>query len=198
MKIDTSPATLFTTSEVLTFQQANENSFFCLSLRPENISGTPDPRNGYCPISPGPFAFSSTIQIPASSELVTYDTRLRALDPYQNELVCLDLNTTILAPGPVGSVYGHAHIVFWCTVGLAIAYWVVVGIARIVAAWGRGTPMSGSGILGKIESAGFVLASAMSGEKFATSPALMRFCACCSWLVCGRDGVTSILQVRRP
>ena len=111
-----------------------------------------------------------------SYELATFDTRLRALDPYQHELLCLDVNTTMLLPGAVDSVYGHAHILFWCTVGLAIGYWAIVGIARLVAAWGRGSSRGGSGILARIESAGFILASALSGERFASSPALMRFC----------------------
>ncbi len=109
-------------------------------------------------------------------ELATFDTRLRALDPSQRELLCLDVNTTMLVPGAVDSVYGHAHIIFWCTVGLAIGYWAIVGIARLVAAWGRGSSMGGSGILARIEGAGFILASALSGERFASSPALMRFC----------------------
>ena len=110
-------------------------------------------------------------------ELETLNTRLRALDPFQHELLCLDVNTTALTPGPVGSVYGHAHIIFWSTVGLAIGYWAIVGIARLVAAWGRGSSRGGSGVLAKFESAGFILASALSGERFASSPALMRFCA---------------------
>ena len=166
---------------MLTFQQSNNNSnsFFCESLRPVNHSATPDAQNGYCPISPGPVAFSSLVPISPGSELLTFDTRLRALDPFQHELLCLDVNTTVLAPGPVGSVYGHAHVIFWCTVGLAIAYWVVVGVARVVAAWGRGSSMAAGGVLAKIESVGFVLASALSGEKLATSPALMRFCTYC-------------------
>lgn len=146
-------------------------------MRPASPLSTPDPNNGYCPLSPGPFAFSSFAQVQQGYELETFDTRLRALDPYQNELLCLDLNTTILVPGTSGplSVYGHANIIFWCTVGLAIGYWAVVGIARLVAAWGRGSS-GGSGFLAKVEGVGFILASALSGERFASSPALMRFC----------------------
>ncbi|TFK94240.1 hypothetical protein K466DRAFT_476955 [Polyporus arcularius HHB13444] len=170
--------TLFTTTELLTFQQPNNNSnsFFCATLRPASPLGTPDPQNGYCPLSPGPFAFSSSVLLSTGYELATFDTRLRALDPSQRELLCLDVNTTMLVPGAVDSVYGHAHIIFWCTVGLAIGYWAIVGIARLVAAWGRGSSMGGSGILARIEGAGFILASALSGERFASSPALMRFC----------------------
>ncbi|OBZ70432.1 hypothetical protein A0H81_09679 [Grifola frondosa] len=147
--------TLFTTTEILTFQQwvNNSNSFFS-----------------------GPFAFSTSIQLLSGYELLTYDTRLRALDPFQNELLCLDLNTTTLKPGAVDSVYGHAHAIFWATVGLAIGYWLVVGLARLVSAWGRGSTRSGSGLWSRVESAGFILASALSGERFASSPALMRFC----------------------
>lgn len=130
-------------------------------------------------------------------ELETLNTRLRALDPFQHELLCLDVNTTALTPGAVGSVYGHAHIIFWCTVGLAIGYWAVVGIARLVAAWGRGSSRSGSGVLAKLESAGFILASALSGERFASSPALMRFCMSIRMsLYRGHCRVTSFVQVR--
>ncbi|KAI0375926.1 hypothetical protein BV20DRAFT_932337 [Pilatotrama ljubarskyi] len=170
--------TLFTTTEILTFEQPNNNSstFFCNTLRPPSPLGTPDPNSKFCPLNPGPFAFSSSVQLQDGYELATFDTRLRALDPFQHELLCLDVNTTALTPGPVESVYGHAHIIFWCTVGLAIGYWAIVGIARLVAAWGRGSSRGGSGVLAKLESAGFILASALSGERFASSPALMRFC----------------------
>ena len=178
----TPPATLFTTTELLTFQTTNNNSnsFFCSTLRSANVntSAVPDALNGYCPLDPGPIAFSSSVLIPSGFELVTYDTRLRALDPEQHELLCLDVNTTVLTPGPVHSVYVHAGVIFWATVGLAIAYWLVVGLARVVGAWGRAASAGGGGgVLARIESAGFVLASALSGEKFAHSPALMRFCA---------------------
>ncbi|KAI0776185.1 hypothetical protein BD413DRAFT_688382 [Trametes elegans] len=170
--------TLFTTTEILTFEEANpnSNSFFCNSLRPPSPLGTIDSANQYCPLDAGPFAFSSKVPLQSRYELATYDTRLRALDPFQHELLCLDVNTTVLKPGPVDSVYGHAHIIFWCSVGLAIAYWAIVGIARLVAAWGRGSSRGGSGVLAKLKSAGFILASALSGERFASSPALMRFC----------------------
>ncbi|KAI9000754.1 hypothetical protein BD414DRAFT_451375 [Trametes punicea] len=170
--------TLFTTTELLTFEQPNNNSnsFFCDTLRPPSPLGTPDPHNQFCPLSPGPFAFSSSADVQSGLELVTLDTRLRALDPFQHELLCLDVNTTVLKSGAVGSVYGHAHIIFWCTVGLAIGYWLIVGVARLVAAWGRGSSRGGTGLLARLESAGFILASALSGERFASSPALMRFC----------------------
>jgi len=104
------------------------------------------------------------------------NTELRAVDPSGNELLCLSVATTPLHPGPLDSPYGNAHIIFWATIGLAVAYWFVVGIARIVSAWGRGFSRPGPGIWQRFESAGFILASAISGERFATSPALMRFC----------------------
>ncbi|TBU33070.1 hypothetical protein BD311DRAFT_652998 [Dichomitus squalens] len=172
--------TLFTTTEVLTFPQPNNhgNSFFCATLRPASPLPEADPSGSFCPLDPGPFAFSSSVQVQPGSALLTLDTRLRALDPFQTELLCLDVNTTILDPSSGGpdSVYGHANIIFWSTVGLAIGYWVVVGIARLVAAWGRGSSRGGNGFLARVEGAGFVLASALSGERFASSPALMRFC----------------------
>lgn len=171
--------TLFTTTEMLTFNVLNNGSIFCDTLRPPSPlpapSNTSDDKN-YCPFAAGPFAFSTSIPLPSNYELATFDTRLYALDPWQHMLFCMNLNTTILDPGPVGSVYGHAHIIFWVTVGLAIAYWLVVGIARLASAWGRGSTRVGTGTWARVESAGFILASAISGERLAGSPALMRFC----------------------
>jgi hypothetical protein len=103
------------------------------------------------------------------------NTALRAVDPSGNEILCLSVATTPLHPGPLDSPYGNAHIIFWATVGLATFYWLIIGIARIVSAWGRGFSRPGPGIWQRFESAGFILASAISGERFAT-PALMRFC----------------------
>ncbi|KAH9938110.1 uncharacterized protein B0H18DRAFT_1080908 [Fomitopsis serialis] len=146
-------ATLFTVAEELTFQVWNNNSFFCSTLRPPTDLLGNTTEGGYCPFSPGPFAFSTT-----------------------NLLFCMNLNTTLLDPGAMGSVYGHASIVFWVTVALAIGYWVAVGIARLVSAWGRGSTRMGTGLWARVESAGFILASAISGERLANSPALMRYC----------------------
>ncbi|KAL6309795.1 hypothetical protein BKA93DRAFT_284493 [Sparassis latifolia] len=160
---------------MLTFNVWNNNSYFCEKLRPPS-SNPPSSTPGYCPFPAGPFAFSTSVNLPSNYELVTFDTQLRALDPYQHELLCLNLNTTVLHPGLTGSVYGRAHIIFWVTVSLAIAYWVVVGLARLVAAWGRGFTRNGAGIWARVESVGFMLASAISGERLANSPALMRFC----------------------
>ncbi|TFY57223.1 hypothetical protein EVJ58_g7159 [Rhodofomes roseus] len=169
-------ATLFTVTEELTFQVWNNYSFFCSTLRPptdllDNVTA-----GSYCPFPPGPFAFSTTVMLPTDYELATFQTRLYALDPDQNLLFCMNLNTTILDPGVDGSVYGHADTIFWVTVALAIGYWVVVGIARLVSAWGRGSTRMGTGLWARVESAGFILASAISGERLANSPALMRYC----------------------
>lgn len=172
----TSVATLFTTTEQLTFNVWTYNSYFCSTLRPASPLPDANSQGGYCPLSAGPFALSSSIILPTHYELVTFDTRLRALDPSENELLCLDLSTTTLAPGPLDSVYGHARIIFWTTVALSIAYWMVVGLARIASAWSRGSTRSGPGLWARVESVGFILASAISGERLATSPALMRFC----------------------
>ena len=82
----------------------------------------------------------------------------------------------MLQPNSLDPVYGDAQIVFWCTVALAIAYWLLVGLARMASAWDRGSNRTGRGLWSRVESAGFILASAISGERLATSPALMRFC----------------------
>ncbi|KZT71554.1 hypothetical protein DAEQUDRAFT_763781 [Daedalea quercina L-15889] len=168
--------TLFTVTEELTFQVWNNNSFFCSTLRPPTDQLGNATQGDYCPFPAGPFGLATTVRLPTDYELATFQTRLYALDPDQNLLFCMNLNTTILDPGVNGSVYGHATIIFWISVALAIGYWIVVGIARLVSAWGRGSTRMGTGLWARVESAGFVLASAISGERLANSPALMRYC----------------------
>ncbi|EGN92046.1 hypothetical protein SERLA73DRAFT_117887 [Serpula lacrymans var. lacrymans S7.3] len=174
----TSLSTLFTESTTLTFNSYSNNSYLCSSIRPPSPLPSLSPNETtYCPIPAGPFAFSTIIPSSLKYALTTLNTELRAVDPFGVEILCLDVSTTVLEPGPLGSPYGRAHIIFWATVGLAIAYWLVVGIARIVSAWNRGISRPGPGVWHRVESAGFILASAISGERLATSPALMRFCS---------------------
>ncbi|CAA7258525.1 unnamed protein product [Cyclocybe aegerita] len=168
-------STLFTSTSVLTLSAWTNSSYLCENMRPPSPLPALDPTDhSYCPIVAGQFAFSSTIPWGRNRELTTLITRLRAVDPFGKELVCLDVLTTPLDPRPK-SPYGRAEIIFWSTIALAIAYWLVVGIARISSAWGRGITRQEHGIWSRAQSAGYILASAISGERLATSPALMRF-----------------------
>ncbi|KAG6900422.1 hypothetical protein C0993_010810 [Termitomyces sp. T159_Od127] len=168
-------ATLFTSTNVLTLNAWTNSSYFCSTLRPPSPLPVVNSTDGtYCPIPSGEFAFSTSIPWGDHRALTTLSTRLRAVDPSLQEVLCVDVITTPLDPQP-DSPYGQAKIIFWCTVALAIAYWIVVGLARIVSAWGRGITRH-DGLWSRAQSAGFILASAISGERFATSPALMRFC----------------------
>ncbi|OAX43236.1 hypothetical protein K503DRAFT_681582 [Rhizopogon vinicolor AM-OR11-026] len=173
-----SNTTLFKDATTLTVNTYNNGSALCDSLRPPSplpaLVGT---NTTYCPVSAGPFALSASIPFNTKNSLTTMNTELRAVDPSGNEILCLIVATTPLHPGPLNSPYGNAHIIFWATIGLAAAYWLIVGIARIISAWGRGFSRPGPGIWQRFESAGFILASAISGERFSTSPALMRFCS---------------------
>jgi hypothetical protein len=169
------PATLFSTTELLTFNIRNNNSFFCSTLRPPSPLPAPDSTGLYCPIPAGPFAFSTYAPLHSSRELATLQTRLRAVDPLSNELLCIDIATTPLKPGAVGSVYGHAQIVFYVTIVLCVTYWLLVAAARLSSAWARRSGWSGRGFWSGVENAGFVVASAISGEGLSKSPALIRF-----------------------
>lgn len=160
---------------MLTFDIWNNNSYFCQTLRPPSPLPPPDNAGMYCPLGPGDFVLSTAIPLGKSYALATFNTRLRALDPSQHEMLCLDLVTTPVKPTKDGIIVGEFHILFWGTVALAIAYWLVVGIARVITARGRGSS-AGKGAWARVEGAGFILASAISGERLATSPALMRFC----------------------
>ena len=161
---------------MLTLDIWSNSSYLCQNLRPPSPLPSVNSTDGtYCPVDAGPFAFSSTIPWGNNRELTTLITQLRAVDPLGNDLVCLNIFTTPLDPQP-HSLYGKADIIFWSTVVLAMAYWIVIGIARIVSAWGRGITRPGRGIWSRAQSAGFILASAVSGERLATSPALIHFC----------------------
>ncbi|KAH9994086.1 hypothetical protein BJV74DRAFT_915651 [Russula compacta] len=169
-------ATLFSTTEILTFNIRNNNSYFCETLRPPSPLPTPDNTTGlYCPIPAGPFAFSTYAPLTSSRELATLETLLRAVDPFSNELLCVNVATTPLRPGALGSVYGHAKIIFYGTVTLSATYWLLVAVARLSSAWARRSGWSGRGFWPRVENVGFVVASAISGEGLSKSPALIRF-----------------------
>ncbi|KAF9450173.1 hypothetical protein P691DRAFT_665912 [Macrolepiota fuliginosa MF-IS2] len=172
-------STLFTTTSVLTLNAWTNSSYLCNALRPpsplpplDNSSVSPT----YCPIPAGPFAFSASVPWGRDRALTTLITRLRAVDPAGQELVCVDVTTTPLEPSEGEGPYGDARVILWASVALAAAYWAVVGVARVASAWGRGVNRSGRGVWGKVQSGGFILASAISGERLAASPALIRFC----------------------
>ena len=112
---------------------------------------------------------------------MTLNNRLRVVDTSSpaKELMCIDIATTPLDGDQMGnSVYGSAIIIFWVSVALCIAYWVVTGIARLTAAWGRGGSGSNRNAWDRLKGAGYMLASAVSGERFAGTPALLRFSEC--------------------
>ncbi len=169
-------ATLFLNTAVLTFNVHDNNSFFCQTLRPPSPLPSPDNTSGlYCPIPAGPFAFSAYAPLSSSHELATLQTSLRAVDPFSNEVLCVNIATTPLHPGALGSVYGHAKLIFYGTVSLCAAYWLLVATARMSSAWARRSGWSRSGFWPRVENVGFVVASALSGEGLSKSPALMRF-----------------------
>ncbi|PFH47802.1 hypothetical protein AMATHDRAFT_66795 [Amanita thiersii Skay4041] len=169
-------STLFTTTNILTLTAATNTSYLCSTLRPPSPLPALDASAlNYCPVAPGPFAFSVTVPLGNRRALTTLTTRVRAVDPFTQELFCIDVSTTPLDPSHE-SPYGQARIILWATVALTIAYWAVVGVARVISAWGRGITRPERGLWARARSAGFILASAISGERLAASPALMRFC----------------------
>ncbi|KAK0190459.1 hypothetical protein F5146DRAFT_1044297 [Armillaria mellea] len=170
-------ATLFTSTSILTLSAWSSSSYLCTNIHsPDSELSVANDTNDdyYCPIPAGPFALSAQIPWGSARSLTTLTTRLRAVDTFSNEMLCIEVETTPLDPTD-NEPYGAAVAIFWGSVALAIAYWVVVGIARIVSAWNRGISRPGKGLWERVQSAGFILASAMSGERFATSPALLRF-----------------------
>lgn len=152
------------------------SSYLCDTLRPPSPLPTPDPQGSYCPIPAGPFALSATVPWGTGRNFITQYTRVHAVDPYTKDLFCVDISTTPLGPVSINSQYGTAHSIFWVSICLTITYWLLVATARIVSALSRGSRRTGSSRWSRVESAGFIVASALSGERLATSPGLMRFC----------------------
>jgi hypothetical protein len=177
---------MFTSTSVLTFNIYEQATAFCDFLRPASPlpalnSSTPN----YCPLPPGPIAFSTATPVNADYELISIITRVRVVDVSSPplELVCIDISVSPLQPEVLGSVYGHAAIVFWVTIAITLGYFVVVGVARIASAWNRGGAHTPVRVWSAFQRAGFVLASAISGEKLASVPALLRFCEFSGFLV---------------
>lgn len=173
----TNLATLFTQATTLTINTFSNNSYLCDFIRQPSSLANSSSNSTDCPIPPGPYALAVSIPFDPKNFFTTVNTELRALDPYENEILCLTVATTALQPGPLDSPYGDARSIFWATIGLAAAYWIIVCVARLVSAWKRGTSRPGSGIWARVESAGLILVSAISGERLATSPSLLRFCS---------------------
>lgn len=105
----------------------------------------------------------------------TLVTQIRIVDDSSpaHELTCLEVAATPAYHGK--EIYGPWSGIFWTTIGLTVAYWAVTGLGRISAAWDRGLRRSGNKLWTKIQRMGFVITSALSGEKFSVSPALLRY-----------------------
>ncbi|KAG8902349.1 hypothetical protein FRB99_004563 [Tulasnella sp. 403] len=168
-------ATLFKTSSVLSFNLDETKTAVCGSFRAPT-SEVPVPDNTNCTIPPGPVAFSAETPFRHDFSLTTISTRLRALDALSPpfELACIEVNATPIVAEGKGGYYGKAQVIFWASVGLTAAYWIVIGIARIAAAWDRGGSGRREGWM-RVKWAGTVLSSAISGDRLSASPALLRF-----------------------
>ncbi|KAG8823429.1 hypothetical protein FRC17_009336 [Serendipita sp. 399] len=169
-------ATLFTSTNYLTFSVFDNTSSLCESLRPSSpLPALTGNETNYCPLPAGQLAFGLSIPLNTPYSLKTLVTQIRIVDSSSpaHELTCLEVAVTPMTSErhPYGAWVG----IFWGTIMLALSYWLVIGVARISAAWDRGLGRSGNPWWLKVERTGFVLASALSGEKFSVSPALLRF-----------------------
>ncbi|KAF8290441.1 hypothetical protein DL93DRAFT_2234435 [Clavulina sp. PMI_390] len=170
-------STLFSRSQVLTFTLNATQSWFCNTARPS--SPLPDinaTTNTYCPISPGSLAWAVDSPLYHDYNLTSIITRIRIVDPSEpgRELTCVDVNATPVKPGQTKTHnLGYPEGLFWLSAGLAIGYWLVIGLARISSAWSRGVS-SGPG-WNTVRWAGTVFASAVSAERLSTHSALLRY-----------------------
>jgi len=169
-------ATLFSTTEALSFSVDQTTSAFCASVRAPLSVQQPNYVENNCSIPAGQLAFSASTPYRHDFYLTTLNTRIRAVDGSEPplELVCIDIESTPVEARGTGGYYGNAQIIFWSTIALAVGYWLVIGLARIAAAWRHGRSGRHRGWL-KVKWAGTILASAISGQRLSASPALLRY-----------------------
>ncbi|CAE6481090.1 unnamed protein product [Rhizoctonia solani] len=168
--------TLIYTTSVATMDVFSNRTYFCLHVVPPAPNSPQSYTSTECRVPAGQLAFGIQSPLPHDYQLVTLNTRIQVLDTSNpaKELACVDVGVTPITDTGIGSSFHFAGVLFWLSVGLAIAYWLVVGLARIAAAWRRGSWDSNQRWV-HIRWAGTVLASAISGERLAASPALLRF-----------------------
>ncbi|KAJ1309049.1 hypothetical protein OPQ81_004729 [Rhizoctonia solani] len=168
--------TLIYTTSIATIDVFSNRTYFCMHVVPPAPNSPQSYTSTDCQIPAGQLAFGIQSPLPHDYQLVTLNTRIQILDTSNpaKELACVDVGVTPIKDTGVGGSFDFAGVVFWVSVGLAMAYWVVVGLARIAAAWRRGSWDSNQRWV-HIRWAGTVLASAISGERLAASPALLRF-----------------------
>ncbi|CAE6411879.1 unnamed protein product [Rhizoctonia solani] len=168
--------TLIYSTSIATSDVFSNKTFFCFHIVPPVPYAPRSYNDTDCIVPAGQLAFGIHSPLPHDYQLVTLNTRVQILDTSNpaKELACVDVGVTPIVDTGVGGSFNYAGILFWVSVGLAIAYWVIVGLARIAAAWRRGSWDSNQRWV-YIRWAGTVLASAISGERLAASPALLRF-----------------------
>jgi hypothetical protein len=176
-------ATLIYTTSIATFNTHTSRTFFCFNVVPP----APIPPQPYtttdCVVPAGSLAFGLATPIKHPYQLVTLNTRIQVLDTSNpaKEIACVDVGVTPIKDKGVGGSFDVAGVLFWVSVGLATGYWALVGLSRISAAWRRGSWDPNQRWV-YIRWAGTVLASSISGERLAASPALLRFgelrCSC--------------------
>ncbi|CAE6433123.1 unnamed protein product [Rhizoctonia solani] len=168
--------TLIYSTSIATSDVFWNKTFFCYHIVPPVPYAPRSYNDTDCIVPAGPLAFGIQSPLPHDYQLVTLNTRVQVLDTSNpaKELACIDVAVTPIVDIGVGGSFDYAGILFWVSVGLAIAYWLIVGLARIAAAWRRGSWDSNQRWV-YIRWAGTVLASAISGERLAASPALLRF-----------------------
>ncbi|CAE7224731.1 unnamed protein product [Rhizoctonia solani] len=168
--------TLIYTTSFATMDVFSNRTYFCLHVVPPVPYAPQTYTSTNCSVPAGQLAFGIQSPLPHDYQLVTLNTRIQVLDTSNpaKELACVDVGVTPIKDTGVGGSFHFAGAVFWLSVGLAMAYWAVVGLARIAAAWRRGSWDSNQRWV-HIRWAGTVLASAISGERLAASPALLRY-----------------------
>ncbi len=201
---------MFTSTNYLTYSIFDNSSALCASFRPPSPLPALAPNvTDYCPVLAGSLAFGLTIPLSEPFSLKTLVTQIRLVDTSNpaHELTCLEVAATPMYTD-TEMIHGPWSGIFWGTIVLTVVFWVTTGIGRISAAWDRGLGRSGNMWWMKIERTGFILASALSGEKFSVSPALLRFgtflALCCihmlmlySYSLCTRFGFNHSM-VRSP
>ncbi|CAO1612884.1 unnamed protein product [Sympodiomycopsis kandeliae] len=172
-------------SRFLTFDIFSNLTFLCDNIAPAQPDNTTQlVAHASCTYGPGEVAFGVDVPINASYELGTLWTRVLLIDTSHPPLsiACVDVPFS-----PYQKERWYWDLMFYLPIGLFLAYFVSVSLARAITAATtrskafRNRAREGSAPSFLRDHLNPIIISAISGQGMVLSPALLRFCTPGCW-----------------
>lgn len=165
-------------SSFLTFSVYSNSTFLCNQVYPVGPDTVHPIIPPSCSYGPGPLAFGASIPLNATYGLGTIWTTIRLVDPSSSakNIACVRV-----AVSPYYKEAWYWSLFFWFPISLAIVYFVVGFLARVVTSvWMRRSLFKNRAREGKAptfisDSVSPTVISVFSSQGLVSSPALLRF-----------------------